>query len=228
MRIPRTSPPTWFASRLTLRQRSTVIVLDDDPSIHELWRHRLAEQEGSNALSILHFLTARELLSWSNQANSPVDPIYLIDFELCASGPTGLEIIRKLQISSNSYLVTSHHENVQVTEECNELRMRLIPKSMAGLIPISIQQPAHNLDSVLINKDPLARTNWWISAKMESKHVRVFPSTEGLLKECDQIPKSTPLYIDAATLADGGEEEEMKALRQAGFENMLLLDQPHP
>ena len=64
--------------------------------------------------------------------------VFLIDYELLGQSQTGLSIIESLEISSNSVLVTSRYEEPDIKKRCNELKIKILPKSLAGFIPIKV------------------------------------------------------------------------------------------
>ncbi len=57
--IPAAKPPTWFVGELNLSEISTIVSVDDDPSIHHVWKTRLGALE-TTGLDIRH-LTFMEL-----------------------------------------------------------------------------------------------------------------------------------------------------------------------
>ena len=60
--IPETVAPSWFVPFLQVPARGTrVVVLDDDPSIHNLWEERLKDKtSGAEERQMIHFYEARE------------------------------------------------------------------------------------------------------------------------------------------------------------------------
>lgn len=44
-----------------------------------------------------------------------------------------------LNIASKSILVTSRFEDSEIIERCNSMNLRIIPKSMAGFVPIQFE-----------------------------------------------------------------------------------------
>ena len=222
IRLRKTSPPDWFTPVLSLQPHSIVAILDDDISIHQIWRERLSEIDPDGALSISHFFTANEFSAWSNLQLAAKSIVLLTDYELVKQGANGLEIIRNLPVGFKSYLVTSHHDESLVVSECKKAGIKIIPKSVAGLIPISVAKLPNKLDAILVNGDPVVRTMWWVSAKKEGKQIQVFQSMETLLAECDRIPRDTPVYIDPTSSDRHGLETELSALRAKGLENIFF------
>ncbi len=64
--------------------------------------------------------------------------IYLCDFELSGCLATGLDLINELEISGRSLLVTSRYEDHLILEQCKKLGVCIIPKNVAGFVPVRI------------------------------------------------------------------------------------------
>jgi anti-sigma regulatory factor (Ser/Thr protein kinase) len=132
--LPRAEAPAWFLSSLDLTRGSKVVVLDDDDSIHEVWRARLGMD-----VEVLSFFDA-QLLVEAHQRGLRADR-YLIDYELLNQKWNGLQVIRTLEIQDYAVLVTSHLE-VDVVAVCLDTSIKLLPKSMAKDVPLALQDSA--------------------------------------------------------------------------------------
>jgi hypothetical protein len=62
--------------------------------------------------------------------------LFLIDLEIIGQAESGLDLIEQLGIQDLSILITSHFDEHEVRQRCEDLGVRLIPKSMAGFVPI--------------------------------------------------------------------------------------------
>ena len=80
--------------------------------------------------------------------------LFLVDFELLGHKETGIELIENLNISSSAILVSSRYEEKGVRQQAEKNNVRIIPKSMAALVPILIHD-VKKFDLVLIDDDPL-------------------------------------------------------------------------
>ena len=113
-------------------------ILDDDSSIHHVWKNRLNPFLSSNDLSLNHFSNSGDFSSWLDASEENRDSLFLIDYELLDEEKTGLQVVESLGITARSILVTSRHESSDVTDGCARTGLRLIPKNMVGLVPISL------------------------------------------------------------------------------------------
>mgnify|MGYP003393529886 CR=1 FL=1 len=139
IRIPKCDAPAWFATTLNLYQDMTVVVFDDDSSVHRIWQSRFEPfLRSDSGIKLVHFSKPDELVSWQNK-NNLENCLLLADYEFLDFAETGLDLIEKLNLAEISVLVTSRYEEPSVRERCAQLGVKLIPKAMAGFVPIEFQ-----------------------------------------------------------------------------------------
>jgi signal transduction histidine kinase len=141
IRLPQARSPAWFVSELKLKPGSTVVVFDDDPSIHHVWHGRFESlRTREHGIQVVDFDTPEQLRGWVNdKAATAGNVLYLMDYELRGRGETGLSLAEELRIGEQAILVTSRFEEQRILEGCLRLGMRMIPKGMAGFVPISVE-----------------------------------------------------------------------------------------
>lgn len=132
--LPRQEQPSWFVSNLNIKPTTTVVVLDDDSTIHQVWDQRLGK---AGLKSIKHFSRVDDLRDWYAKKHRR-NVLFLCDFELIGSSVTGLDMIRNLNIEKKSILVTSHHDENDLQETCVKMGVRVLPKSSANSVPIFV------------------------------------------------------------------------------------------
>lgn len=140
MRLPAASPPRWFVPELCLIAGATVVIVDDDASIHEVWRTRLAGlAEDGKRIEVVHYSSVAELRRYCELHSAVAHAAtFLIDFEIHGTEGSGLDCIEQLGIASSSVLVTSHADDRAVRERCTALNVRLLPKSAAPFVRIRL------------------------------------------------------------------------------------------
>lgn len=139
MLLPAVSPPSWFVSELRVPAGAPVVIVDDDASVHEIWRARLESlTEGGKPLEIHHYSSLTELRRFCELRADAKPVMFLIDFEIHGADGSGLDCIAELGIASSSVLVTSHAEEPAVRERCIELKLGLLPKSAAPFVRVSL------------------------------------------------------------------------------------------
>ncbi|HLD44954.1 MAG TPA: hypothetical protein VJC18_05920, partial [bacterium] len=112
-------------------------------------------------------------------------------------------------------------EEDAIRTNCARLGVKLIPKSLAGFVPICVDRRS-TIDAILIDDDPLIHSTWHSVARMKKKKIIAYKNTHDFLSECSRIDKTTPLYIDSK-LSDGVKGEvAAKTIHAKGFENIYL------
>lgn len=125
--FPAAPDPIWFPKAIMLPKTTFVIVLDDDPSMHNLWRDRLQ----SHGVNSQHFLHSKNILKWyDDHADAHDGAVYLIDYELRNDNFNGLEILQQFNAKDRGYLITSHAEEILIQQRCEQFGVWLIPKSL--------------------------------------------------------------------------------------------------
>lgn len=138
--LPKAETPDWFPTELSLKDNALILCLDDDVTIHQIWKNRFAEMllKFPN-IKMKNFTSAQDFKNFVElNFNRHKNFLFLIDYELLGQSQTGLNIIESLEISSNSVLVTSRYEEPDIKKRCNELKIKILPKSLAGFIPIKV------------------------------------------------------------------------------------------
>jgi anti-sigma regulatory factor (Ser/Thr protein kinase) len=136
--IPKSYAPLWFLPKLEIYPNTTLIILDDDLSIHHLWRERF--NYCTQDINIINFTSPEKFQEWQEKNCNKLDRIlYFFDLEFLGYYQTGVKLIEKYQLQDNSILITSHFEEKDIRERCEKLRIKMIPKDLAVFIPIIIQ-----------------------------------------------------------------------------------------
>lgn len=133
--LPKAKTPTWFLSKLTFKEDGEIVIVDDDLLIHDTWKERL--ESLSREVRIFHLSSIKEFIS--AKENFDKDAIFLFDYEFLHEDQTGLDIIEKYQLQKSSVLVTSHFEEPSILSRCEMNGVHVLPKGMAGVIPIVVE-----------------------------------------------------------------------------------------
>jgi len=119
-----------------LQKNSTLIILDDDITIHQLWQERFKSIQSE--ISIINFTAPKDFFEWRSKYKMELTSfLYLVDLEFLDYNKTGLKIIEECGIQQSSVLVTSHFENIDVHAKCEQLGIKIIPKDLAVFVPIN-------------------------------------------------------------------------------------------
>ena len=129
--LPVTDAPPWFAEKITLNARQTVVILDDDRAVHAAWRERLSRVD----VELVHVSSQKQLDTWLAGAGDK-EVTFFLDYELAGESENGLDIMLRLGIQDRAFLVTSHFETPAVLQKCTKHGVRMVPKSMVDIVTL--------------------------------------------------------------------------------------------
>jgi signal transduction histidine kinase len=220
--LPLAKCPSWFVNDIKINSNDTIVVFDDDKSIHQVWSQRFNYFVENNNINMIHFYCCNQLKDFVNKLNGNLNGyLFLVDYEIIGIEKSGLDMIEELKIYKKSILVTSRYEEEQILNRCKKLSIHLLPKSMSAFIPIHlIKNNAY--DAVLIDDDPLVLRMWEYSADMQGKKIRTFSKPELFFSIYKEISRETVIYIDS-NLGNGKKGEVIaKDIYSEGFETIYL------
>ncbi len=216
--LPLSEPNSWFLSSITLKPETKIIVLDDDPSIHQVWKERFRPLN----YQIISFSEPSSFKSHIKGLPNLDNTLILSDYELIGYSETGIDLIRELDIAENCILVTSHYDESRIIESCKGLNLRLVPKSMAGIVPISVTE-ASKFDLVYMDDDKYLRMAWELKAKKQNKKILSVGEFSNLESNLSNIDLETPFFLDRDLGEDLPKGEDIaKDLFEKGFKNLYL------
>jgi len=221
--LPLLSSPLWFADELSFQSGATVIILDDDQSIHDVWQSRFQTEIPFINLQLIHLYHPDNLLSLDVTKFSAV--IYLIDYELINQSISGLDVIESLNISQHAILVTSRYDDELIQKRCEHLKMKILPKDYAAYIPINIDEATtiKQPEIILIDDNKALTDAWKISASLKKKHIVIFNKIGQAREILHLYAKNIPIYIDSDLGEDICGEQYAKDLYHQGHSNIYLM-----
>lgn len=130
--FPVSAVPIWYPEVIKYHSNTVFVILDDDISIHNLWQKMLSNLK----IVSKHFVNSKDFMDWYSSAVNKSSIFFFIDYELYQDEHTGLEIIEKLNLTTNTYLVTGNAESFRVQDAILGSKIKLIPKSLLGYITL--------------------------------------------------------------------------------------------
>lgn len=228
--LPQAAAPAWFVPEIVVPAGATVVVLDDDESIHQIWRDRfIVDRDDGCAVRLVHCSTPAEVRGYlAKQAKLREDTLFLMDHELLGETLTGLDVIESEKIAAQSFLVTSHFDEHEIRTRCKWAGVKLLPKGLAGFVPIRfISNPAATtatdaFDAVLIDDDIWVREAWEMAARPANARLLALTDEAELEQAMARISLTTPIFIDS-NLAGGVRGEDVAArLHQRGYKRIFM------
>lgn len=221
--LPRANALGWFVQSLNLNKSQTIVATDDDHSILEIWKQRFGQLVEENKINLLTFSSGVQLGQWiSENKIQSQSALYLVDYEFLGQPMNGLDLIEKYNLSAQAILVTSRYEEKTILNKCEELKVKLIPKGMAPLVPIKIEAPQPKIDLCLLDDDDLVRMSWAFAANTKGLNLICFESEEDFLLKHDSLKIDTPIYIDVCLKNNVKGQDVAGRISKLGFKNLHL------
>lgn len=214
--LPRTDSPPWFCNVLNIKPYSLIFVLDDDPSIHDAWEQKLSDIPN---VKLFHFYSTLDL-TLHNIRELNAD-LHLIDYELLADAKSGLDVIEDLKLN-NAILVTSCFEDAVIRKRCENLGVKIIPKSFVPYISIDLHSQPMSRSLVFIDDDKMMRDTWSFCAEAVGVNISTYSSPSEFNKDMNIFNKDTDIYIDSELGGNVKGEMYAKDLYENGFTNIYL------
>lgn len=211
--LPKLPPSTWFLESLLLPRNSTLVVVDDSKSIHDLWQQSLNDQKVLN-IKLINFDSPESFLSWYKKYPNKSGFIYLIDYEFSNSQLNGIDIINELNVRDQKVLITSYSEEYQLQHECINLNVRLLPKFFIPYIPICTTINGPKI--IIIEPDKSLITSYMFRAKLKKTPVIFFKSISEFYSHFRIFGTNLTLYISDEYI------EEINALKHFGYNEIFI------
>lgn len=245
--FPRMKAPKWIAGKVELNYGDTVVILDDDKSIHEAWD--MVFKNHLDHVNIKHYTYGVEAVDFiNNLSDNDKDKVFLLtDYELLKQDLNGIDVIEKTGLKRN-ILVTSHHMEKEIQAKAARHHTRIMPKPLAHEANIMFNpksKPEHpnlfggdldmigtdaekmhnfkKVDIVIMDDDEDVISNLKLFV-LKGKVVDSYMDVEDFLKNVDIYDLSNKMLIDykyANNTSTNGIEVIQK-LQEKGFTNCYL------
>lgn len=222
--LPLGDPPPWFLPQLSVRPYTRVVVLDDDVTIHNIWRGRLVADAAG--VEIHNLSTPAALEAWVDTYGR-AGALFLLDYELLGFNENGIDIAERLDLGHQAVLVTSRFEEPEVLQRCVQAKLPLIPKSAAPIVPIAhaesmTAEAAQAIDCVLIDDDPIFHCAWNLRAREAGKKIRCYARPTEFLQDAALYRRVTPIHVDSDLGYALPGEHLAKTLKALCFDRVIL------
>jgi len=222
--LPISEEPDWFQGYITFSPNTHIVVLDDDESIHNVWQTRFHNNPENKSVTLDHFYESSNFTEYCKTSHSEHD-LFLVDYELVNSNETGLDMIEQLDLKKQAILVTSRYEEPEIRERIRKLGVKIIPKSFAPYIPISMVYGAIKGEQpklIFIDDDKTLTEIWEMRASCIKTKIAIYNRSEDFKKVMDRYNKNIPIYIDSDLKEKLPGEMFAKFLYDQGFHNLYL------
>lgn len=136
--LPMSPAHTNFQLFLDLTPKQRILIVDDDPSIHFLWKTRFDQL--SSQFDFQLFYDAQSAFSWLESTNNQEPCIMLCDYDLKSESFHGIDVINRVKkFAIVPYLVTTIYNSKPVQSECTASECKIIPKQLIPYLPIFLK-----------------------------------------------------------------------------------------
>ena len=215
--LPKSNAPKSFVQKIQLEPRSELVIVDDDSSIHQVWKGRLDSLRISIDSAI--FSSPEKFLSWY-ESHKNTNQVFVLDYEFLGHKLNGLDLVSKIE-SENIYLVTSRFEEKHIKEQAESKGIKLVDKGMLGFVPIELNE-IKNKKVILIDDDEIIHMSWQMEAKAKNIDLECFSSIEAFLESSKFYSKDTRIYIDSNLKNDVKGEVESEKIFNEGFTELYI------
>ena len=134
--FPRCGAPSWFTDKITFKKGSTVLILDDDKTMHEIWKEYLSKYD----LKLEFFTDEKSIMDYVSLVpkNERENMFILSDYDL-RSGKSGLIVVMELKMKDRAAIVTSVTNDREVFDLAERLGMKVIPKQQINNLRIEVE-----------------------------------------------------------------------------------------
>ncbi len=132
LNFPFFNNPLWLPEEIIINSSQTVILLDDDHSVHKFWLKKL-KKEG---IPLIQFYSGSDFVEWYGQSKKSDFFLYFMDYELRGESITGLDLLKSINPQKRGFLITSHAEKNVFQKTAEELGIWLLPKCILSEIPL--------------------------------------------------------------------------------------------
>lgn len=214
--------PEWIAEEIILNKDDTVIILDDDSSIHGAWEARF--KFCAPEIPLKHFTLGKEAIEFINQTLAKDKLLLLTDFELLKQELNGLHVIEQTQLQ-RSVLVTSHHANNNVRRLAEKVGIKILPKQMASEVSIQVLSKKAEMpivDLVILDDNKGFLKAVALSLK-EKKKIDTYHDPWVLLENIAKYSKNTKICVDYDLHSSINGFDVAKQLHELGYTRLHLM-----
>lgn len=208
--LPKSDPSNISVDSINLYRYKKIIILDDDPAFHEIWKEKLKKV----ASKIEYYFSINEIMAIYKEL--PKETLLLSDYELMDKGMDGIDLIMKYHHASNSILVTARSEEKEIINRCNKLQIKLLPKSLINYVLLQFDCPI----IVLIDDDNLIHLNWKGEGKSKGIEVKTFFTSKEFF-ESKFNDHNALIFIDYNLGTENGLDLAF-SLKKKGFRNIKI------
>jgi PAS domain S-box-containing protein len=127
----------WLADSITINEADTLVVLDDEPSMHQAWQAYFKQSDAYEHFRehSVHFTQGQEAVDYINASADKDKLVLLTDYELLKQPLNGVDVIKGTGLKRVT-VVTSHYDDKLLRQYINDAGIKILPKQLAHQAPL--------------------------------------------------------------------------------------------
>ncbi|MDR2646310.1 MAG: PAS domain-containing sensor histidine kinase [Holosporaceae bacterium] len=133
--FPLSKAPDWIVDKIILSKGNTIVILDDDENVHNIWKERLSIH--SEDLNLKFFTTGEDALEFLKSASQcEKNKLFVLSDYGLRGEKSGLQIIQETEMEARSVIVTSINNDKTVQDFIQKSGIKILPKQFLKNIEI--------------------------------------------------------------------------------------------
>jgi hypothetical protein len=149
LKFPKIKAPFWLPNKIQFSKNTLILILDEDPSVHEAWKIRLRKLE---TMAIRNFMDPIKAMKFIETLEDKSNALLLADYHL-SHEINGVEIIKKSGIK-RSILVTTNYADESIIRDALFFDFKILPKSLLHSIQICMEDPEDEASKIQEGQSP--------------------------------------------------------------------------
>jgi glucose-6-phosphate-specific signal transduction histidine kinase len=137
LRFAKDTLAPWLADSITINEADTLVVLDDEPSMHQAWQAYFKQSDAYEHFRehSVHFTQGQEAVDYINASADKDKLVLLTDYELLKQPLNGVDVIKGTGLKRVT-VVTSHYDDKLLRQYINDAGIKILPKQLAHQAPL--------------------------------------------------------------------------------------------
>lgn len=135
--FPIVKQPSWIAEQILIHRDSTVIIVDAELSIHDVWKTLLKDH--LKYLNLVFYTNCKEAFAFIASLEDKSNVFLLADLKLKNNSFNELNTILQNDMKERSFIVTNIYNNKITYELVERVGIKILPKQLMSDVPIVVK-----------------------------------------------------------------------------------------